>query len=122
MHHQATWAGCIFLFALATQAMAADQPSGFAKGLGISTCGHFAHLYSLNPEATEVAYFDWAEGYMTALNGTASEGPLSFWRNLGALPVPDQKAHIRKYCDAHPLAYYAMGVLDLWGSLPMHKN
>jgi hypothetical protein len=83
-------------------------------GAGTMTCGEFGKLYAVDPEKVENLFYDWSQGFMTALNLRASGKP----KVLNAVTMDDQKAHLRIYCDAHPLKTYAEGVIELYHSLP----
>ena len=87
-------------------------------GIGTFTCGQFGNQYAQDPDATENAYFAWAQGFMSSMNMTMVTGPAKSYHDLET-PVTSQKSQLRAYCNAHPLAGYAEAVLDLFGSLPI---
>jgi hypothetical protein len=60
-------------------------------------------------------------GFNLAAMGTRGiTSPYAF-RDLAG-DADGKEAHIRAYCDAHPLAYYFQAVLDLFDTLPMKKS
>jgi len=80
------------LFALvalsATQASADDNNVQGAMGSGMETCGKFAQRYGQNTVVEEI-YFQWAQGFMTAINAVASGWSLQYclivliWSRVG---------------------------------------
>jgi hypothetical protein len=97
------------LFVVSTlSALAASD----AAGVGIATCGKFAETYRADPTAAELTYFAWAQGFMTGLNAglKANNSPR---RDIGSMPLDQQKALVRTYCAQHPLEPYVSAILDL---------
>ena len=88
-------------------------------GIGTRSCGEFSEAYQSSPQAAEIAYFSWAQGYMSAANNVAANavGPGGTYRNrdLNSMPSVVQQYAIRSYCDQNPLALYFDAVLDLYG-------
>src|SRR5271155_4780470 len=84
----------------ADSASAADETAA-VMGYGVATCAQFAQDYQINT-AVENSYFNWAQGFMSALNLAAGMGKGST-RDLNALRTDDQKAYVRTYCSSHPL-------------------
>ena len=74
-------------------------------------CGKFAQRYAQNTVVEEI-YFQWAQGFMTALNA-AFIADNKAARDLNSYPTLDQMAAIRQYCNDHPLATYQDAVMDL---------
>ena len=102
---------CVALFAIAGSAFAYP-----IQGIGSNSCGQFAADYRKNPEIWEIAYFTWAQGYMSGLN-IAGMGNGYRPRELSG----DYSAHrqkIRSFCDQSPLKSYMDAVIDLWKNLP----
>jgi hypothetical protein len=98
-------------------AIAADQDS-LAQGVGTVTCAEFAQNYLRDPKTAELAFFSWAQGFLTGINiGSKSDVAI-----VGAMKIQDQQAHIRMYCDAHPLLPYVAAVVDLYNALPKKSN
>jgi hypothetical protein len=88
-------------------------------GIGTSSCANFAKDYGRNPAAAESLYMAWAAGFMTAWNiGVRNGGgpPL----DLSAKTFEQHKEFMRDYCNAHPLARYVEGVVELIGTLPTY--
>ena len=108
-------------FVLAVLFLVLGSCSAFSEyvimGLGSNSCGKFADMYKKDPPA-ENWYFYWTQGYMSAFNNVsiAAEKP---WRDLSAMSVEAQAAHIRRYCDQHPLEKYIDAVHNLLGALPL---
>jgi hypothetical protein len=104
------------LFALIPCVAYADNSYSYGEGAGNQTCGDFAEMYRVNTRAAEGVYFSWAEGFMTgwniALMPKGEDVPPSV--NLKAVPIEQQRQHIRDYCDEHPLTQYAQAVADLY--------
>ena len=75
-------------------------------------------IYLKNPDGTDVVYYSWALGYMSALNSMSLEG----FFDLNAETTDDGKRFLREYCSAHPLANYMDGVFELMKSLPIVKR
>jgi hypothetical protein len=69
----------------------------------------YADNYHKNPDGTDVVYYSWALGYMSALNSMSPERFL----DLNAETTDDGKRFLREYCNAHPLANYMDGVVEL---------
>ena len=95
----------------------ACRAESFMVGAGSNTCGQFANYYAQNPEAAEVSFFTWAQGFMSSMNIKLASGSAPTYRDLSG-PIEIQKSHIRIYCNAHPLVPYFDAVDDLFGSLP----
>ena len=93
-----------------TMARAHDQAS--IVGAGTHTCAQFGKDYQADPEGEEVSYFTWAQGLMSGYNAIASINDLP-QVNTSAMSIKEQLAHIRLYCNEHPLAFYVTAVDDL---------
>jgi len=107
--------------ALALALMFADCLSAtetiVTKGLGAASCAQFSQLYSMNPQATESTYLNWAHGFMSGLN--TAQWPNGPYRDLSAKTDEQQNTEIRLYCSAHPLANYMEAVMQSFRSLPL---
>src|SRR6516225_526379 len=57
-------------------------------------------------------------GYMSGVNIRSMAAGQGF-RDLGAKDSDEMTSFLRHYCDAHPLATYLAGVLELMDSLPL---
>lgn len=101
---------------LPSSAMAADKPF-VMMGVGTATCGDFAREYQQIGTQLEATYFAWAQGFMSAVNIAKMRQSSSF-KDLHAWSVDQEEAHIRGYCDQHPLGDYEDAVLDLLLNLP----
>ena len=110
------WRLIIALAAFSAPLTSASATDVMGRGAGAHTCAEFAQDYARNPDTVEVLYFSWAQGYMTATN-VAIAAATNTYRDLGG-SVADQQAHIRSYCDAHPLAAYSDAVMNLYQTFP----
>ena len=90
-------------------------------GVGAKTCGIFASNYLINPKLADDLYHSWDQGFMSGLNYAKVEATGDS-RDLSAMPTEEQMAHIKKYCNARPLADYVDAVMDLYKSLPENKK
>ena len=93
----------------ATHAWATDYA---AMGLGISSCAEFANLYKQDPKWAEGMYFAWAQGYLSGWNMAQISAKRPYF-DLASLDTRTQQAHLRSYCDQHPLGNYLDAVWDL---------
>jgi hypothetical protein len=84
--------------------------------MGGRTCGEFAADYQRYPERTEAVYLAWAQGFMSGINSILHRRGPGY--KLEAKSVEEQQAHLRAYCDQHPLRQYLTAVSDLLFSLP----
>ncbi len=86
-------------------------------GPGITTCAQFAEYYRRNSVNAEIAYFAWAQGFMSAVNlpKRIRNEPT---RNLMGIPTASQKQHLRGFCDQRPLSEFVHAVMSLYESLP----
>jgi hypothetical protein len=101
----------IFVALSATQGRADDNNVRAAVGSGMSTCGQFAQKYAQHTVVEEI-FFQWAQGYMTAINAAAAK-EAGVIKDLNSYSTEDQMATIREYCNDHPLATYQDAVGDL---------
>jgi hypothetical protein len=107
----------VFAFwALLSVEAVAEMPT-IGEGIGLLKCEKFTERYRGSSAATEVLFFNWAQGFMTGRNIpllTAKQPT----RDLSSLTGDEQMAKIRTYCDAHPLDFYFVAVVSLFESLP----
>lgn len=82
------------------------------SGAGAASCAKFAEMYRSNPGAAELLYFPWAQGFMSGWNAVRLKAGMEAL-DLGSIPIRDQQAYIRQYCDQHPLGDYYNAVLAL---------
>jgi hypothetical protein len=104
---------CSLLLFSSARAAEPDRKMIVAQGIGISSCRVFSNMYRDNPQI-EDQLFSWAQGFMSGMN-FASETSRYV---LNAKSIDEEKRHLRRYCDAHPLGEYLDGVLDLVLTLP----
>lgn len=103
--------------ALLSAAVCQHAKAELLQGIGSTSCGEFAKMYSTNPKETELFYFSWAQGFMSALNFSNSvSGDRVIYRQLKT--TKEQMAALRTYCNRHPLADYYEAVLDVYKGLP----
>jgi hypothetical protein len=108
---------CIMLL-IRSESMANE--SALFSGAGAHTCGKFASDYLRNPEIVEGIYYDWAQGFMSAMNFHFVVDGVKGRKGYYDLDdMKQNKAKLRTYCNAHPLASYMDAVIDLLGSLPV---
>jgi hypothetical protein len=108
----------IAVFFILTPQWSFSKDATLISGLGAGTCAQFAQDYRKTPDAAETIYFNWAQGFMTGRN-TALAMAKQTTHDLNSIRIIDQKASIRSYCDAHPLNFFFIAVLDLFESLPI---
>jgi hypothetical protein len=106
----------IALAMILTATVANAQQQMVLRGFGASSCSEFAQAYREDPTTVEGLYFTWAQGYMSGANVAGR-----VLRDLAGRSLENQEAHIRSYCDNHPLSSYAEAVLSLYGTLPTIK-
>ncbi len=95
----------------------ARADDGIVGGAGAFSCSEFGKEYQEDP-ANEHTFFTWAQGFMSGMNAA---GGFGYVRDLGSKPVADQEEYIRKYCDDHPLATYAIAVSKLYVTLNVRR-
>ncbi|MGB8630218.1 MAG: hypothetical protein WCD69_12635 [Xanthobacteraceae bacterium] len=99
-----------------TPAHAADQQWTF-MGVGTETCAQFAREYMKNPEQTDLVFFSWAQGYMSAINDFISPKKV-----LNSMPTFEQRVRVHDYCQQHPSDRYAQAIPPLLDSFPDATN
>lgn len=90
---------------------------GIVMGMGANSCAEFAEQYRANPKQTEIVYFFWAQGFMSAWN-LANLSAKQPHRDLAAWQIGDQQLKLRKFCNDKPLATFLEAVESLYKSLP----
>lgn len=88
-----------------------------ATGIGLQSCGKFAKQYQI-PNIEDL-YYQWAQGFLSGLNTKTTDGTR---RDLSSIPVDQQMQFLRLHCNAHPLAIYMQGALDLYLKLELSKT
>ena len=112
----------LWIFVGALLVMSSNVRAEMEKmGLGVQPCAKFAKAFQGNPEATEGMYISWATGFMTGLNIAAAANKINM-RDLGAMPIEEQKRFMLKFCDQYPLKDYVAGVIELCQSLPISQR
>jgi hypothetical protein len=109
---------CILLVAGTSLARADD--GAMSRGAGATTCAKFGAAYGKNPEAVELVFFPWAQGFMSASNIALALAGSKQYRDLGGATEP-QQAKIRAYCRENPKDNFSDSVMNLFRSLPL-KN
>lgn len=95
---------------------AAQEPKIMGRGIGANSCAQVAKAYANDPDTVEVMAMSWAQGFMTATNISFASMGTHRYRDLGG-DVKGQWAHMREYCDAHPLVEFSEAVLDLYHTM-----
>jgi hypothetical protein len=97
--------------------MSADAESpGIVVGYGSGRCGDFGRDLAKWGQSVEMAYFAWAQGYMSAVQ---TPRPESDRINLmpASLDVEEQMRSIRKFCAHNPQRQFDEAVADLYDRL-----
>lgn len=68
-----------------------------------------------NPQFADTMFTAWAQGYISGYNMAHSDAYL----DLNAKTPESMSRLLRQYCDAHPLANYYDGVMELMKTLPL---
>jgi hypothetical protein len=100
---------------------ASDKQEEIAiAGAGTFTCAKYGELYRKSPDAAEAVYYNWAQGFMSGINGVklAANGES---KDLGSISQDEQKWSIRNYCNNHPLEDYMGAVMQVYNSLKASK-
>ena len=106
--------------AVALGGIASAKEHAVSRGAGAVSCAQYAKAYQMNPDQIDDLFFNWALGFMSAVNViTGTMDGTS--RDLAAKTQNEMKRYFRQYCNDHPLADYATGVLELMRSLPTFK-
>jgi len=109
----------------ATSALAGENEDWISTmGAGAQTCAGFGKMYAENPARFEGLFFQWAQGFLSGLNGPALY--LSEYgypkADLSTISTDSQMAWLRDYCADNPLRSYMSAVLDLYGELIAKMN
>jgi hypothetical protein len=111
----------IIALAMILTASAANAQEAFASmGVGSQSCGQFAQHYQQDVDS-ELYYFSWAQGFMTAANISLMRDQHRY-RDLAGRSTIDQRASIRSYCNDHPLSNFADAVIALFITLPVKES
>jgi hypothetical protein len=103
-----------FVLWLSMSSVCLAESDFFIMGPGAQSCGEFADAYRIDRAQFERQYFSWAQGFMSGMNlGLRALGTVQP-KNLATITTDDQMAHIRRYCNEHPLAEYHEAVIDLF--------
>jgi hypothetical protein len=97
----------------------AREPAAI-KGAGAASCAEYAKAYQMSPVQTDDLFLSWAVGYISGINFITGNMSGTSW-DLAAETQNEMKRYLRQYCNDHPLADYATGVLELMRSLPTFK-
>ena len=108
----------------ASLAIATQKSESFnAVSFGVNTCSRFSQDYKRSA-IKELQYFTWAQGFMSGVNianqsvQQTQGANIIRYRDLSTQTVRNQAAHIRSYCNAHPVSEYKDAVIDLFGTMP----
>jgi hypothetical protein len=83
-------------------------------GAGTSSCGDFIKHYKQHPDATDLVYLSWVQGFISGKNDLLIRTGKP--RNL---PDKDEiVSAIHSYCDAHPLGNLLKMASQYYNSLP----
>jgi hypothetical protein len=87
------------------------------QGPGATSCAEFAKMFQADPATTEIMFYSWAQGFMSAVNisAKANNRPM---KELAGVMV-DQERFLRTYCANNPLKNYMDGIMKLYEKLPV---
>jgi len=104
-----------FLLASALPAAAAG-PLPIVLGHGANTCTDYTEG-RLVAKQVENSYFDWAQGFMSAMNvmQAAAKTPT---RNVMHLSDDNMKKALQTYCAGHPADLFVIAVTKTFQALP----
>ncbi|WP_136626042.1 hypothetical protein [Bradyrhizobium macuxiense] len=86
------------------------------RGYGYSSCADFGRDYQRYGDVSEQSYASWLFGFWSGKNAVLSfEGKRT--KDLTSISYLQVKQGMRRYCDQHPLAFYADGADDLFDTL-----
>jgi hypothetical protein len=89
-----------------------------SEGPGIAKCAAFNdQLRRNNPNTVNLAFFSWAQGYMTAVNQAKEHAGIQR-KNLGAASYEEKVQAIVSFCASNPNSSYMEGVQSLFSRLP----
>jgi hypothetical protein len=98
------------------------EEGGMARGVGTASCAEYAKIYRNDPKLAKSIFGAWAQGFMSGSNtARLSLAYLPDYRDMNAKSLEQQDAHIRQYCDAHPLKDFGEAVIDFYETLPLRK-
>ena len=106
---------CVFIF-LSWANPALGQTVFF--GPGANSCSLFKDLHEINPEIHEIAFFAWAQGFMSGMNAFAlNTGEQVIDLQPTEFGQAQQRQYIHSFCDENPLRPYLQGVVNLMSEL-----
>jgi hypothetical protein len=89
-----------------------------SEGAGIAKCAAFNdQLRRNNPNTVNLAFFSWAQGYMTAVNQAKEYAGIQR-KNLGAASFEEKVQAMVSFCASNPASSYMEGVQRLFNRLP----
>lgn len=108
-----------FAFLLASllpASAAAPIPTPIVVGHGVNSCTDYSEgrLIALQ---VENSYYDWAQGYMSALN-TMAAAQKTPTRNITRVTDDNQKKALAAYCSAHPTDTFVVAVTKVYFNIP----
>jgi hypothetical protein len=105
----------VFVCLSLTMSVKAESP-GIVVGYGSGKCGDFGRDLAKWGQSVEMAYFAWAQGYMSAIQTPRPESD-----RINLLPagfdIQEQMRLIRKFCAHNPLRQFDEAVADLYNRL-----
>lgn len=106
----------VALLALPSVALA----EGAAIGIGVQTCAKFVTDLRNEPTNADMAYTNWAFGFMSGIN-VAFEAVDKPRRNLASMSFEDKKAYLRSYCEKNPTKTPMDGAVEMYGKMDVSK-
>lgn len=108
------------LVILSTGAKAQNAPKTIF-GAGAASCGEFAEIYQRDPDGAQLYYFSWVQGYLSGVYTFAvasARTPGKLERLLpSSVDHEEWFRHMRRFCDARPLANIYEAAFDLMQKL-----
>lgn len=106
-----------FLLASALPALgAAPLPTPIVVGHGTNSCTDYSEGRVMALQV-ENSYYDWAQGYMSALN-TLAVAQKTPTRNITRISDDNQKKALAAYCSAHPADSFVVAVTKVYFNVP----
>jgi hypothetical protein len=100
---------CFALALITSVAMAEGIP---VYGLGTSPCSQYSADVRLRGDIMRLAYFSWAQGFISASNALLSQNE-GLVGNLRSTDPSDQSLWIEKYCNGHPQEEFSRAAMKL---------
>ena len=87
-------------------------------GPGANSCSLFKELHEMDPGIHEIAFFAWAQGFMSGMNAFALRAgePITDLRPSG-YDQDRQREFLHLFCEAHPVRPFVQGVFNLMTEL-----